>query len=291
MRTLRGLFGMVFSGTLSKSPGYPAPPLCSAGPQRRDVAGSATVAVDNSRLHLAHNRAATDAASRRTTAAGHAETGKDGGYGECEEAEEQERRGRLGFSAAAALIVGAVGDVVVLQVRLIAAAVHTQLRRQRHGAAEPEQNVQDVEGERDEGQEAQGLPEGGGNEEDEREHGEDGNEHLVINHRRRAMDRFVDHVAHDGHDEEGPEELEASHEELEKTLALHCKGCEVGRSRRTGCEGVKGLSSVESVVEVCLRWVSDRGADRAGGDGGDRYTSERRPAVGTRVKGVFEASR
>lgn len=88
---------------------------------------------------------------------------------------------------------------------LIAAAVNAQVGCQRHRTAEPEDGVQDVEDEGKPGGDGEVLPYRGGQEVEEGEHAEDGAEEAVVDDGRAAG--FGDHVADNGHDEEGPEEL------------------------------------------------------------------------------------
>ena len=86
---------------------------------------------------------------------------------------------------------------------IIVAAVYTKLSGQGHRAAEEEKSVEDVERERD-GRVGHHAGECAGDEEEEREHGEDGDEHGVVDDRGVAGEGFGDHVADEGQDEEGP---------------------------------------------------------------------------------------
>ena len=88
----------------------------------------------------------------------------------------------------------------------VVAAVHIKLGSEGDGTAEPEEGVEDVEAERDHGVAGHGLFECDSAQVEEREHGEDGNEHGVVNDARAAA-VVGDHVADKGHEEESPEEL------------------------------------------------------------------------------------
>ena len=89
----------------------------------------------------------------------------------------------------------------------VAAAVRAESGRCRDGAAEPEEGVHGVQDEREERVEGEGLFEGGGDEVEEGEEAEDGDEEVVVDDAAVAVVPVVDHVADEGHDEDGPEEL------------------------------------------------------------------------------------
>lgn len=90
-------------------------------------------------------------------------------------------------------------------------AVHIELRRRRDRAAEPEDDVQHVQHERDHRVEGELVADGRGNEVEEAEHAEDGDKEVVVDNAAVAVAPIVDHVARERHDEEGPEKL---HEKL-----------------------------------------------------------------------------
>lgn len=79
----------------------------------------------------------------------------------------------------------------------------------RDAAGEPEDDVQAVEHEHDEGVRKVLVPRGR-DEVEEGDHAEDADEHVVVYARRVVVEGRGDHVADEGHDEQGPEELEAS---------------------------------------------------------------------------------
>lgn len=91
---------------------------------------------------------------------------------------------------------------------LVAAAVHTKLGGEGDSTAEPEEDVEDVEGNRKHGVNDGGVGESGKSEVEQAEHGEDGDEHAVINNAGSAA-VVGNHVAYESHDDEGPEELRA----------------------------------------------------------------------------------
>jgi hypothetical protein len=150
-------------------------------------------------LDLRHGGAATDAAAQVGAAlAGHEgedHRGRPGGP-----AEPEEGGGCLGFAAALGGVGRAVGDVVGSCVVLfllalieqhtshamtstyrIVAAVHTQIRGSRNGSAEPEQHVEDVKRDVDDGH-AEAVEEGRRDEVQQRQHAEDGDEDVVVDH-------------------------------------------------------------------------------------------------------------
>lgn len=93
---------------------------------------------------------------------------------------------------------------------VVSAAVGAELSGEGNGSAEPEDVVQGVERQGRSGVEAERLLEGSGDQEEERDHGEDGAEHGIVDDGRRAVaaaPRVVDHVTGKRHDEQGPEEL------------------------------------------------------------------------------------
>ena len=85
--------------------------------------------------------------------------------------------------------------------------MHTQFSRHGNGSAEPEDDVQEIDDERQEGVDGEALSECGGDKVEEREHAEDRDEHAVIDNRWVATISVRDHVSDQGHDEERPEEL------------------------------------------------------------------------------------
>ncbi len=95
----------------------------------------------------------------------------------------------------------------MLRTHPVAAAVRAESGRCRDGAAEPEEGVDGVEDEGEEGVEGEGLFEGGGDEVEEGEEAEDGDEEVVVDDAAVAVAPVVDHVADEGHDEDSPEEL------------------------------------------------------------------------------------
>jgi len=89
----------------------------------------------------------------------------------------------------------------------VAAAVRAQVRGRGDAAAEPEDDIQDVEDQGDDGVEGDGVVERGRDKVEEGEHAEDGDEEVVVDDAVVTVVPLVDHVAGEGHDEEGPEEL------------------------------------------------------------------------------------
>lgn len=83
--------------------------------------------------------------------------------------------------------------------------MRAQDRGGRDTGNQPEDAVQHVEDERQHRVDAEAFLDRGRDQVDEREHAEDGDEEVKVDHV--AAARFGDHVAGDGEDEEGPEEL------------------------------------------------------------------------------------
>ena len=80
-----------------------------------------------------------------------------------------------------------------------------QVCGRRDSRDEGEECAEGIDDERQHRVEDEAILEGGRDEVEEREHGEDGDEHVVVDDRRAALD--CDHVADEGHAEEDPEKL------------------------------------------------------------------------------------
>ena len=78
--------------------------------------------------------------------------------------------------------------------------MRAQLCRRRNSAAEPEDNVQDIQDQWQKRVDLERLFQSGRDEVEEGEHAEDGDEEIVIDDVRVAA-VFVNHVAREGHDE------------------------------------------------------------------------------------------
>jgi hypothetical protein len=88
--------------------------------------------------------------------------------------------------------------------------MRAQLGSGGNTGAEEEQGVQRVQRDHDDRVEGERLLQGGGYEVEEREHGEDAHEHVVVDDARVAGEGRRDDVADECHDEQRPEELKAS---------------------------------------------------------------------------------
>jgi len=175
-------------------------------------------------LNLAHLRTAGGAAGDTTT---HAEAGEDGGDGKGGEAEPEEGGDGLALTALLHAVGSGAGDLVGQKVRQVRAAVDTELGGKGNGSAEPEDGVQDVQGEGESRVDLEGVLDRGGDEVEEGEHGPDGAEHGVVDDAGGAVGagpRVVDHVTGECHDEQGPEELKRTRDEVDQSLAFHCDG-------------------------------------------------------------------
>ena len=89
----------------------------------------------------------------------------------------------------------------------VAARVYAELRRCRDAADEEKQSIQGVERNHDDRREGQVLFEGGRYQVQQRQHREDGHEHVVVNDGGVAGEGGCDHVADERQDEQRPEEL------------------------------------------------------------------------------------
>lgn len=89
----------------------------------------------------------------------------------------------------------------------VAAGVYTQLGSHGNGAAEPEENIEDIHDQGQHGVDLERLLDGGGDEVQQGEHAKDGNEEGVVDDAGVVAVGVGDHVADQGHDEKGPEEL------------------------------------------------------------------------------------
>lgn len=181
-------------------------------------------------LDLAHGgTSCADAAGPHVCRSSRSETRDDGGCDEGREAEEEEGGRGLRLGAALVAVVAAVRDAVALRVVLfsnhqhsrslctasdpvcathaVAAAMHAQLGRQRDRTAEPEDGVEHVERDGEDGVDGEGVADPGGDQVEEREHGEDGAEHDVVDDGGVAGVGVGNHIAGEGHNEEGHEEL------------------------------------------------------------------------------------
>ena len=89
----------------------------------------------------------------------------------------------------------------------IATAVDVKLSGRGDTGNEPEQNIQHIQNKRQQWMYYWVLLECDEDEVEEAEHGEDNDEHVVVDKRRVAADCICDDVADEGHDDESPEEL------------------------------------------------------------------------------------
>ena len=83
--------------------------------------------------------------------------------------------------------------------------MHVQVGGSRDTTDEPEDGVEDVQHQRDDGVHGPGLLNAGGQEEEQAEHAEDGAEEVVVDHGAAAARR--DEVAGQCHDEDRPDKL------------------------------------------------------------------------------------
>lgn len=180
-------------------------------------------------LNLRHSRPTFPDSSQIRTAAVAANSREYERSRIAEEAEEEERIRGLSFAAAFSRVVGAICDLVLGGVTLfevekkkisagflsgrpdvtyaVATAMSSQLRCERHSAAEEEEHVQSIHGKRNHRMSREPVVEGSGKQVDEREHGEDGDEHAVVDDGGVTGCSVLDCVADQSHDEESPEEL------------------------------------------------------------------------------------
>lgn len=89
----------------------------------------------------------------------------------------------------------------------VAARVDVKSGGHGNGTAEVEDGIEHIKDDHQQGVALEGLLDGGRDEVEEREHGEDGHEHVVVDERRVAGVGSGDHVTDEGHDQKSPEEL------------------------------------------------------------------------------------
>ncbi len=87
------------------------------------------------------------------------------------------------------------------------AAVNFKVAGERDAPDEEEEGVEGIRGEHEEGRYGEGLADCSRNQVEEGQHSEDGNEHDIVDDGGIAASGVGDHVADQGHYEEGPEEL------------------------------------------------------------------------------------
>lgn len=177
-------------------------------------------------LNLAHSRSATDATTS-WGAALEAESGEDEGANERGPAEPEECGGGLAFAAGGSTLRSAANDRVASEVVIVAAAVRTESSGESDGRAEPEEDNDGVKSEWDRGHDGPLLLDGRRDQENEREHGDDGAEHGVVDDGR--VGAHGDHVTDESHDDERAEELEATKGQVNDVC--HCDGGSEGVAR------------------------------------------------------------
>lgn len=153
-------------------------------------------------LDLAHSRSTADTTGARTAGATGTETRHDSRDSESSKREPKECSAGLSLTAS---LARAPGDGVAVDVVAVAAAVDMEVGRRRNTSNQGEDGVEDVEDKWEHRVDGEAVLDGRRDEVEEREHGEDGHEHVVVDDRRPAGDG--DHVADEGHAEEDPEEL------------------------------------------------------------------------------------
>jgi len=170
-------------------------------------------------LHLRHSWAPTSTA-KRTSQVDAAATGIKEGEGQahcpqCEQ-EPEESCGSLQFSAAAASIVCAVGQMVAGSVVVIAAGMYTKLGRRGNGSAEKENDIEQVNDDREYRVARERLVPGDQEEIDQRQQCECCDEHIVVDQRGVASKSHSNDVADERHDDYHDEELDPSQDEVER---------------------------------------------------------------------------
>lgn len=82
--------------------------------------------------------------------------------------------------------------------------MHSKVSREWHCSAEPEKSQEQIKTKHEHWVELKAVIEGGGDEVEEGEHGDDGEEHGVVDNWRIASERIVNHVSDERHDEKCP---------------------------------------------------------------------------------------
>jgi len=130
-------------------------------------------------------------------------------------AEPEKGGGRLSLLAAVFGVMGAVGDRVAVGVGTVATAVYVKLGCHRNGGAEPEEHVEHVQGEWKHRVKGKVVVKGDEDEVEQRQHAEDGHEHIVVDDGGVAGEGGSNHVADQSHDNQSAEELEGPQAEIE----------------------------------------------------------------------------
>lgn len=101
--------------------------------------------------------------------------------------------------------------------------MNSEVRSSSDTTNKEEDGVQAVEDGHDHGV-GDAADECSGDEVEESEHAEDCDEHVVVDNRRVTGVSLSDHVTDQGHDEECPDELEHSHNDVDHACSCHCDG-------------------------------------------------------------------
>ena len=134
---------------------------------------------------------------------------------------------------------------------MVPTAVHTQVRRKGNAANQEKYSIQCIQSKDNNGDEER-LHDCGTDQIEEGEHSEDGNEHGVVDDRGIATDRFMDHISHECHDEESPEELNDVSNIAPDVLRIVEEWIGTWRARRP------------SWINFIVNGTVDVGVDRAG---------------------------
>lgn len=105
---------------------------------------------------------------------------------------------------------------------LVAAAVHVQIGGGRDTGDQSEESAEDVEDEREDGVDREGVLDRDEGEVEEGQHAEDGDEHVIVDDRGPAG--HGEHVTDEGHADEDEEELRA-------VIVRDCCECRFSRGR------------------------------------------------------------
>lgn len=95
-----------------------------------------------------------------------------------------------------------------MQTHAVAAAMNTEICGQCDSTAKVEDGVEHIQGDHGDGH-AETVLYRRRNQVEQRQHGENRDKHSVVHYAGVAGARSCDHVAHQGHDEQRPEELES----------------------------------------------------------------------------------
>ena len=87
--------------------------------------------------------------------------------------------------------------------------MHTQVSGHGKSTTQEEEGIEEIESDHDKRVESEIVLDRCGNQVEEREHRDDGDKHVIVHNGGVAVERIMDHITNERHNEESPEELPA----------------------------------------------------------------------------------